>query len=494
MIRFRNEGSTLLAATATSAMENLRADLEGSLGGAALLFDRDDMAGFLADWSGDWTGDAVAVARPGSVAEVQACVEICGRHGIGIVPQGGNSGLVGGGFPPAAGQGMVIVSLSRLNAIRRADVANATLDLDAGCTLQTAKDAADAIGLQFPLSLGAQGSCQVGGNAATNAGGVNVLRFGMARDLILGLEAVLPDGSLWSSMRGLRKDNRGYDLKQLFIGSEGTLGIITALCLKLHPKPTTIETAYAGVHSIEEAMAISALARSELSELVTAFEIIGTECLPLARLVDDRLTTPVSAAFPFHVLIELSCGRRLDGRALLEGFLADLISQGLVGDAVIAQSNSQARRFWAIREGLVEGQARRGYHVRSDVSVRLGDVPAFVAAARAFAARDWPDWIPQVYGHAGDGNIHFNLLPPLGMPREDARENGPRVTEGLFAIVEDFNGSISAEHGIGRARMDAFWEGLGQVERRTVRAVKDALDPDNLMNPGCLIPVAKEQA
>ncbi|APH74723.1 FAD-binding oxidoreductase [Aquibium oceanicum] len=474
-------------------MENLHADLVRSVGGAAVLVEREDKAGYLTDWSGDWTGDAFAVVRPSSVAEVQACVKVCRRHGIGIVPQGGNSGLVGGGFPPSTVQNMVVVSLSRLNAIRRADTANATLDLDAGCTLQKAKDAADAIGLQFPLALGAQGSCQIGGNAATNAGGVNVLRFGMVRDLILGLEAVLPDGSLWSSMRGLRKDNRGYDMKQLFIGSEGTLGLITGLCLKLHPKPAKIETAYVGVGSIEDAMTISALARSELSELVTAFEIVGSECLPLARLIDEGLTLPVSSAFPFHVLIELSCGKRLDGRVLLEGFLADMMARGLIGDAAVAQSDRQARSFWAIREGLVEGQARRGYHVRSDVSVRLGDVPAFVAAARAFAARDWPDWTPQVYGHAGDGNIHFNLLPPLGMHRRDAREHGQRITKSLFAIVEDFKGSISAEHGIGRARIGAFWQGLGEVERRTMRAIKDSLDPHDMMNPGCLFPVLEEQ-
>jgi len=484
----------VLSPAASPALESLRADLLGALGQSAVLVRPEDKAGFLTDWSGDWTGDAVAVARPGSVREVRACVDICRRHGIAVVPQGGNTGLVGGAFPPASGKAMVVVSLSRLDAVRRADAANATLDLDAGCTLQKAKDAADAIGLQFPLALGAQGSCQVGGNAATNAGGVNVLRFGMARDLILGLEAVLPDGSLWSSMRGLRKDNRGYDLKQLFIGSEGTLGIVTGLCLKLHPKPATVETAYVGVGSVEDAMAISALARAELSELVTAFEIIGTECLPLARLVDADLASPVSPTFPVHVLIELSCGRRLDGRALLEGFLADMLAQGLAGDAVVAQSQAQARRFWAIREGLVEGQARRGYHVRSDVSVRLGDVAAFVAAARAFAARDWPDWTPQVYGHAGDGNIHFNLLPPTGMPRHEAQAHGRRITEGLFAIVEAFRGSISAEHGIGRARTDAFWNGLGAVERKTMRAVKVALDPLALMNPGCLIPLAKESA
>ena len=484
----------MLAPETTPALQALRADLARSLDEAGVLSGRADMAGHLTDWSGDWSGDALAVLRPKSVGEVQACVDICRRHGIAIVPQGGNSGLVGGAFPPASGQAMVIVSLARLDRIRRADAANATLDLDAGCTLQTARDAADAIGLQFPLALGAQGSCQVGGNAATNAGGVNVLRFGMARDLILGLEAVLSDGSLWSSMRGLRKDNRGYDLKQLFIGSEGTLGIITGLSLKLHPRPATIETAYLGIASIEDAMAISALARDELSDLVTAFEIIGAECLPLARLIDERMIPPVSPAFPVHVLIELSCGKRLDGKALLEGFLADLIAQGLVGDAAIAQSQAQARSFWAIREGLVEGQARRGYHVRTDVSVRLGDVPAFVAAARAFAARDWPDWMPQVYGHAGDGNIHFNVLPPPGMSRGEAGEHGRRITDGLFAIVEAFGGSISAEHGIGRARLDAFWNRLGTVERRMMRAVKSALDPDNLMNPGCLIPACEEQA
>jgi FAD/FMN-containing dehydrogenase len=483
----------VLAPETRPAFQALRADLVRSLGDAGVLSGRADMAGHLTDWSGDWSGEALAVLRPRSVGEVQACVDICRRHAVAIVPQGGNSGLVGGAFPPPRGRDMVIVSLSRLNAIRRADAANATLDLDAGCTLQLARDAADAIGLQFPLALGAQGSCQVGGNAATNAGGVNVLRFGMARDLILGLEAVLPDGSLWSSMRGLRKDNRGYDLKQLFIGSEGTLGIITGLSLKLHPRPAMIETAYVGIASIEDAMAISALARGELSDLVTAFEIIGSECLPLARLIDDAMIPPVAPSFPVHALIELSCASRLDGRALMEGFLADLIAQGLAGDAVVAQSDRQARGFWAIREGLVEGQARRGYHVRSDVSVRLGDVPAFVAACRVFAARDWPDWTPQVYGHAGDGNIHFNVLPPIDMPRAEAREHGRRITEGLFAIVERFGGSISAEHGIGRARLDAFWGRLGTVERGMMRAVKSALDPDNLMNPGCLIPAGEEQ-
>ena len=452
----------------------------------------DGMEGNLRDWSGDSHGRALAVLRPASVAEVQACVRLCVDMGLAVVPQGGNTGLVSGAQAEEEGARTVVLSLSRLNRIRRVDAENFTLEADAGCTLQAIKDAGETADCIFPLALGAQGSCQIGGNVATNAGGVNVLRYGMMRDLVLGVEAVMPDGSLWNGITGLRKDNRGYDLKQLLIGSEGTLGIVTGVELKLFPRPETIETAYVGVASFEDAMVLLARARRACSDLVTAFEVISSECLPMARLIDPAMAPPLGESVPVHIIIELSSSRLIDARHLLETLLADALASGLASDAVIAQSRQQARAFWAIRENLVEGQARRGFHVRTDVSVRLGSVPAFIAAARDHVAARWPGWTPQAYGHAGDGNVHFNVLPPADLPDAEARRAGVEVTAGLYEIVHAFGGSISAEHGIGRSRRDVFWSRLDPVQKAMLGAVKSAIDPRGLMNPGCLLPPAKE--
>ncbi len=461
------------------------------LGPAHVLAEPGLMHGYLVDWSGDWIGSTTAILRPGSVAEVQACVRLCADLGVAIVPQGGNTGLVVGGFAGDLPRN-VVVSLSRLNAIRSVDAVNFSLDVDAGCTLQQVKDAAEAEDCFFPLALGAQGSCQIGGNVATNAGGINVLRYGMARDLVLGLETVLPDGSLWSANANLRKDNRGYDLKQLLLGSEGTLGIVTGVGLKLFPRPATVATAYVGLKSFADAMTLLGRARRTASDLVTAFEVIGTECLPLAREIDPAIRAPVSETLPVHALIELSCSSAIDGRGVLEAVLAEGLENGLVADAVIAQSGAQARTFWSIREGLVEGQGRRGFHIRTDVSVRLGRVPDFIDAARAAIADGWPGWAPLAYGHAGDGNIHLNVLPPDGLPRDDAREIAHAIVKRLYDTVADFNGSISAEHGIGRSRRDTFWSALPAIDRRLFRSVKAAFDPAGLMNPGCLIPHSED--
>jgi FAD/FMN-containing dehydrogenase len=373
-----------------------------------------------------------------------------------------------------------------MKAIRAIDPTDFTLRADAGCTLQAIKDASEAADCLFPLALGAQGSCHIGGNAATNAGGVNVLRYGMSRDLILGLEVVLPDGEIWNGFSGLRKDNRGYDLKQLFIGSEGTLGIITGVELKLFPRPTTIETAYIGVTSFAEAMRLFARARRACSDLMTAFEVIGAECIDLARLVHPDLTVPVSA--PVHILMEVSSSGPIDIRAMVESFLTEAMRDGLLADAVLAESRAQARSLWSIREGLVEGQARRGYHVRTDVSVPLSTIPSFIEQARATIAASFDGWVPQTYGHAGDGNVHFNVLPPLGMDEARARASGKSIETALFDLVGRFGGSISAEHGIGRSKRDVFWAHASPVHRRLARSLKAALDPQDLMNPGCLIP------
>jgi FAD/FMN-containing dehydrogenase len=445
------------------------------------------MARYLVDWSGDAHGSALAVLRPESVSQVQTALKICRAHGLAVVPQGGNTGLVTGGFGTRK-QAPVILSLERMDTIRAVDPTGYSMRVDAGCTLQLVKDAAEAADRMFPLALGAQGSCQIGGNAATNAGGINVLRYGMARDLILGLEVVLPDGEIWNGMSGLRKDNRGYDLKQFFIGAEGTLGVITGVELKLLPLPRRTETAYVGLGSFADAMTLFAGARDICSDLLTAFEVIGTECIPSARRINPGLVTPVDETLPVHVIIECASSEAIDLPALVETLLQQFLETGLIADAVLAQNGTQARAFWAIREGLVEGQARRGYHVRTDLSVRLGDIPDLVDRARAFVSKQHPAWLPQAYGHAGDGNIHFNVLPPAGLDRKAAFEEGRTITEGLYSITVELGGSISAEHGVGRSRRDVVWAGLSPVHRRIAAAIKSAFDPEGLMNPGCLLP------
>ncbi|TIR24060.1 MAG: FAD-binding oxidoreductase [Mesorhizobium sp.] len=462
--------------------------MEGAVGRNGIAAEPAGMAKYLGDWAGDYRGRALAVLRPGSVGEVQALMRLCNELGLGIVPQGGNTGLVSGAIDSKGG-GLVVLSLERLNAIRQIDRDNFTLQADAGCVLQTIKDACEVRDCLFPLALGAQGSCQIGGNAATNAGGVNVLRYGMARDLILGLEVVLADGELWNGFSGLRKNNSGYDLKQLFIGSEGTLGIITGVEVKLFPKPARTETAYLGLASFEAAVALFNQARRDCSDLVSAFEIIGAECIELAKLIDPAMRAPVAA--PVHVLIELSSSAAIDLNSLLAGLLGDAIENGLVTDAVLAASTTQARSFWVIREGLVEGQAKRGYHVRTDLSVRISDIPSLIERARRFVANDHPGWIPLAYGHAGDGNIHFNVLPPLELAEDEARARGAEVIAGLYEIAIGLGGSISAEHGIGRSRRKEFWAGLSPAHRRMVAALKGALDPKGLMNPGCLLPATE---
>lgn len=467
------------------------AEARRALGPTGVIEAPADMARHLVDWAGDRHGGALAVLRPASVGEVQAVLGICRAHRLGVVPQGGNTGLVGGAFGPQV-KAPIVLSLERMNKIQAIDPAGYSMRVEAGCTLQQVKDVAQAADRLFPLALGAQGSCQIGGNAATNAGGINVLHYGMARDLILGLEVVLPDGAVWNGMTGLRKDNRGYDLKQFFIGAEGTLGVITGVEVKLFPLPRRTETAYVGLRSFADAMELFARARGDCSDLLTAFEVIGAECLPMARLIEPELIVPVDEKLPVHVILECASSEAVNLESLLESLLQQALESGLIEDAVIARSGQQARAFWAIREGLVEGQARRGYHVRTDLSVRLGDVPRLVDRARTLVATEHPGWISQAYGHAGDGNVHFNVLPPADMDEDATRAEGRKIADGLYALVGALGGSISAEHGVGRSRRDVVWEGLSPVHRRLVAAIKSAIDPEGLMNPGCLLPPFEE--
>jgi len=447
----------------------------------------DDAERYLSDWSGDHRGIALAVVRPATVTEVQETMRFCALHNICVVPQGGNTGLVSGALQTEKSN-CVVVSLERINRVRSIDTQDFLVEADAGCILQTLKEKCEDVERLLPISLGAQGSCQIGGNISTNAGGLNVLRYGMSRDLVLGLEVVLPDGSLWSDMKGLRKNNCGYDLKHLFIGAEGSLGIVTGVQLKTFPKPQQIQTAYLGVESFTKAIELFSHARIQCSDLISAFEVVGSECMVSARLAIPDYRDVLTTSAKVHIIMELtSSAKFLNLREIIEKFLTERIDEGLVVDAVLAESNMQAKKFWSIREGVVEGQVRRGFHVRSDISVRLSQVPHLVQRVRDMVLDKFEDWSTQVYGHAGDGNIHISVLPPEIMSREIAKLTGKKIEIELMLIVDEMHGGISAEHGIGRTKRATFWNQASDSHLKLIRGIKNAIDPKGLINPGCFV-------
>lgn len=379
----------------------------------------------------------------------------------------------------------MLLSLSRLSAIRDIDPDNMTVTVESGTVLQQLQVALEDHALEFPVSIGAQGTAQVGGLISTNAGGIQVVRHGMTAAHVQGLEMVLADGQVVSSISGLHKDNRGPDPLRIAIGGEGAFGIVTAACLRLVPRCSTQVTAYLGCADFDSALALFRTIRAGTYECLTGFEAMSAACLPLARLVDCDLTPPFEA--PVHVVLRLGAAARLPLDDLLQSLLAEAVENGLVQDAVLAQSERQAAHFWALREAVVEGHSKRGYHVRSDVSVRLGDVPRLVASLEIMLAKEFPDWISQAYGHMGDGNIHFNALPPLDIPDETARRIGARIEARIFDIALSFNGSYSAEHGIGRTKADWFARTTPQARIDLLGRVKSAFDSDWRMNPGCLL-------
>ncbi len=445
-----------------------------------------DQARYTSDWSGEHHGRPLAIIRPDSTGQVAAALRVCNAAGLPVVPQGGNTGLVAGGVPSDTGT-EILLSLERLDRVREIDAANFSMVAEAGCILSDLHRAAEDADRMFPLSLGAQGSCRIGGNVATNAGGINVLRYGMTRDLVLGLEAVLPDGRIWNGLRCLRKNNAGYDLKQLFIGAEGTLGIVTAVALKLFPRPTQTRTAFLGVASVEAALRLYAKARRDLSDLLTAFELIGRPCLDLTLAHSPDLRDPLDQPAPFAILMEASASGLVDLAALFERFLADRAEAGEIEDGVVAQSTTQARALWRLREDLVEAQHRQGVHLRSDISVRISDLAAFIEAADAAMLAIVPVVRILNYGHVGDGNLHYNVLPPAGLDPAATRALVTHAEEALFAVVDRFGGSISAEHGIGRLKRAHLAERLSPVEAELMRAIKTAIDPGGLMSPGRML-------
>ena len=461
--------------------------LKAAIGPAGTLDDPADMAPYCKSFRDDWEGRVPLVLRPQSTAEAASVVRICAEAGVGIVPQGGNTGLTGGS-QPHADMSEIIVSTSRLNRIRATDTINDTITVEAGVVLKQIQAAADRADRLFPLSLGAEGSCQIGGNISTNAGGVNVLRYGNTRNLVLGLEVVLPDGSVWDGLRGLRKDNTGYDMKQVFIGAEGTLGIITAAVLRLFPKPTASETAWIGIDSPAAGVALLGHVRARLGDTVSAFELIGRPIIELLLAGVPGHEDPMGEVHPWYVLMDVtSQGPPGSLHTPLADALAAAFEAGLLRDALIAASGTQAARLWKMRESLVEAQAAAGGSIAHDVSVPVSRIPEFIERADAAVEAACPGIRRCAFGHVGDGNMHYNPIKPLDWDRTRYREQRPRINRIVHDIVADLSGSISAEHGVGRSRLAELEHYKAPIELDMMRAVKRALDPQGIMNPGKIL-------
>ena len=458
--------------------------LRALLGEAAVIADADGMAPYLADWRGRYRGSARCVLRPGSTEEVVAVVRMLAAAGVPMVPQGGNTGLCGGATADGSGRA-VVIQLGRLQRVRAIDATNNTITVEAGCTLRQVQDAAAEADRLFPLSLAAEGSCEIGGNLSTNAGGVHVLRYGNTRELTLGLEVVLPDGRLWDGLRGLRKDNTGYDLKHLFLGAEGTLGIITAAVLKLFPRPKASAVAWLAVDSVAAAVDLLSRMRSRFGERITAFELIGRSALELVLKNIPRTRPPLLGTSPWSLLIE--AGESLpdvDVAAALEVALAEEMESGRVADAAVARSLAQAQDFWRLRENISEAQKVEGVSIKHDIAVPVSRIPEFIARADTDLALAFPGVRIVAFGHVGDGNLHYNLSQPEAGANAEFIALTPRANRIVHDIVASLGGSISAEHGLGQLKRGEILRYKSEVEMNLMRAVKRALDPHNVMNPG----------
>jgi FAD/FMN-containing dehydrogenase len=437
-----------------------------------------DTKPYFTDWRRQYSGVAECVVRPASTREVAAVVALCVREDIAIVPQGGNTGLVGGSVPSGRRR-EIVLSLGRMNRIRALDVLNDTATVEAGCVLAAVQKAAQDAGRLFPLSLAAEGSCQIGGNLSTNAGGVNVLRYGTARDQVLGLEVVLPDGRIWDGLRALRKDNTGYDLKQLFIGAEGTLGVITAAVLRLFPRPTATATAWMALEHPRAAVELLGLLRTLLGDRLSAFELISRPCLEAVLRHSRDVHDPLPGTHPWYVLAELGDSGEPDAlRKRVENALADCAASGALRDAAIAQSGEQSRALWRIRETIPEAQFT---NVKHDISVPVSAIAQFVNIVQDRLRARFGNIDIYCFGHLGDGNLHYNVGSEALMPQ------GEEVSRIVYDTLDDFEGSISAEHGLGQLKRDEIRRHKDPLELELMHALKRALDPKGLMNPGKLL-------
>ena len=465
-------------------MAELLAHLRAICGDAHVLTDQ-DLSAYERDWRGRAQGKARCVVRPGSTPEVAAVVKACAAAGVPMVPQGGNTGLVLGSTPDDSGR-EVVLSLQRMIAVRALDAVNATLTVEAGCVLERLQQVADDAGFLFPLSLASEGSCTIGGNLASNAGGTQVLRYGNARDLCLGLEVVTPQGEVWQGLSGLRKDNTGLDLRNLFIGSEGTLGVITAVTLKLFPKPAAQRTAWAAVPSVQAAVDLLGLAQQQLGAGLTGFEMMGQVALGLVVKHFPSMSVPLWQSAPYCVLLELSDTDNEDhAHQQLERLLETALEHGCVVDAVVAQTIAQSKALWHVRESISMAQATEGLNIKHDIALPVSAIPAFVAQTDALLAQHLPGVRMVNFGHLGDGNLHYNVQCPLNSDAaEFLQAHEAQVNHCVYEAVKSFGGSISAEHGIGRLKAETLPHYKDPVALAMMRSIKQALDPQNLMNPG----------
>jgi FAD/FMN-containing dehydrogenase len=443
-----------------------------------------DKAPYLLDWRQRYQGAALAVAEPDSAADVAAVVSWCAQNGAAVVPQGGNTGLSGGSIPDASGNA-VVLSLRRMSAVRAIDVVNNTITVEAGCVLQTVQEAALAAGRLFPLSLAAQGSCTIGGNLSTNAGGVQVLRYGNARELCLGLEVVTAQGEVWDGLRGLRKDNTGYDLRDLFVGSEGTLGVITAAVLKLHPLPTAKQVAWVAVESPATAMQLLGLAQQRLGAGLTAFELISDVCLGLVLTHFAGSRSPLQSQSLWYVLMECSdFVSQTHCTDALQAILETAFEAGLFADAAVSDNDTQFKAIWALRENISEAQAAEGKNIKHDIAVPISSIAQFVAETTAQIQATFAGVRMVTFGHLGDGNLHYNVSPAVGADPNEFLKHQDALNLLVHDAVARYKGSVSAEHGLGVLRRDEAARYKSPVELSLMRAVKQALDPQGIMNPG----------
>jgi FAD/FMN-containing dehydrogenase len=443
-----------------------------------------EMTPFVREWRGRYEGKAQAVVRPANPEEIAAVITLCAYHQVPIVPQGGNTGLVGGSVPIVR-QDAIVLSTSRLNKIISVDATNFTMTVEAGCILQHVQQAAMDADRFFPLSLGAEGSCQIGGNIASNAGGILALRYGVMRDLVLGLEVVLPNGEIWTNLRRLRKDNTGYDLKQLFIGSEGTLGIITKAVLNLFPVPQQRETFFLALPAVQNAVTLFNSLRNHIGENIVACELMCDGNLEFCDLYGPDIIRPLQNSAPWYLLIETMN----TPRDSIEAFLGAQFEQNLISDAALAESEQQRKQLWFIREAIVEAQRRAGGAIKHDISVPVSDIPDFLDEALPLVAKLLPGARALPFGHVGDGNLHFNIAKPPGSNDDDFVKQWDDINHAVHEIVRRYNGSIAAEHGVGTFKRDELAAIKSPVELDLMHRVKNMLDPQGLMNPGVILQV-----